>query len=158
MANLKNVQSVPDFLAALPSSRRSEVELVRSVICQNLPSGYEETISKSMLVYQVPLDVYSDTYNGHPLWYVALASEKSYLSLHLMPVYGDSRLAKELSEGFETAGKKLDMGKACVHFHAAQDLALDVVGRIVSAVPMVKWVALAKAARQSTSTKRRTKQ
>ena len=46
--------------------------------------------------------MYSDTYNGHPLWYVALASEKSYLSLHLMPVYGDSTLSKELSDGFKT--------------------------------------------------------
>lgn len=111
MANLTNVQTVPDFLAALPPGRRSEVELVRSVIWQNLPSGYEETISKNMLVYQVPFDVYSDTYNGHPLWYVALASEKSYLSLHLLSVYGDTNLANELSEGFKTAGKKLDMDK-----------------------------------------------
>jgi Domain of unknown function (DU1801) len=157
MANAKTTQSVPNFLAALPSDRRSEVELVRSVICENLPTGYEETISKNMLVYQVPLDVYSDTYNGHPLWYVALASEKSYLSLHLMPAYGDSTLAKELRDGFKDAGKKLDMGKACVHFHTAEDLALDVVGRVVSRIPIDKWVAIAEAARQSTKQKRRTK-
>ena len=125
MANVKKAQSVPDFLASLPADRRSEVELVRSVICHNLPTRYEKTISKNMLVYQVPIAVYSDTYNGHPLWYVALASEKSYLSLHLMPVYGDSTLSKELSDGFKTAGKKLDMGKACVHFRTAQDLALS---------------------------------
>ena len=156
MGNVKKAQSVPDFLASLPADPRSEVELVRSVICHNLPTGYEETISKNMVVYQVPIAVYSDTYNGHHLWYVALASEKSYLSLHLMPVYGDSTLSKELSDGFKTAGKKLDMGKACVHFRTAQDLALEVVASIVSAVPMAKWVAMAKAARQSTKTRRRT--
>ena len=103
MGNVKKAQSVPDFLASLPADPRSEVELVRSVICHNLPTGYEETISKNMLVYQVPIAVYSDTYNGHPVWYIALASEKSYLSLHLMPVYGDSTLSKELSDGFKTS-------------------------------------------------------
>lgn len=157
MVTKKKTESVTDFLASLPPNRRPEVDRVRSLIRKNLPDGYEETVSKNMLVYQVPFEEYSDTYNGHPLWYVALASEKSYLSLHLMPVYGDSNLAKELSDGFESAGKKLNMGKACVHFHTAQELALDVIGRIVSAVPMDKWVAIAKAARQSTKSNRRAK-
>jgi hypothetical protein len=113
-----------------------------------LPAGYEEVISKNMLVYQVPLERYSDTYNGHPLWYVALASEKSYLSLHLMPVYGDKALARRLDEGFRAAGKRLDMGKACVHFKTADDLALDVVGEIVEAIPVDRWVQIAQAARR----------
>src|SRR5687767_11274788 len=59
--------------------------------------GYEEVVGKSMLVYQVPLERYFDTYNGQPLWYVALASEKSYLSLHLMRVYGDPAQAQKLN-------------------------------------------------------------
>ncbi|MBM4002143.1 MAG: DUF1801 domain-containing protein [Planctomycetes bacterium] len=157
MAKSNKAQSVSELLAALPSDRQAEFEQVRNVIRHNLPPGYEEAVSKNMLVYQVPFEMYSDTYNGHPLWYVALASEKSYLSLHLMSVYGDPKLAKELSDGFKDAGKKLNMGKACVHFHSAQDLALDVIGRIVSKVPIEKWVAIAKAARQTTSKTRRTK-
>ncbi len=108
--------TVATFLAGLPAERRAEVERVRDAIRRRLPAGYEEVVSKNMLVYQVPLEKYPDTYNGHPLWYVALASEKSYLSLHLMPVYGDKALAEQLAEGFRSAGKKLDMGKACIHF------------------------------------------
>jgi hypothetical protein len=99
-------------------------------------------------VYQVPLARYSDTYNGHPLWYVALASEKSYLSLHLMPVYGDAARAQRLKEGFRAAGKKLDMGKACVHFKTADDLPLDVIGQVVASIPMDRWIEIAKAARR----------
>lgn len=146
MSNATSSQAVSAFLEGLPSERRLEVERVRKIVRQNLPAGYEEAVSKNMLVYQVPFEVYSDTYNGHPLWYVALASEKSYLSLHLLPIYGDPKLAQELKEGFETAGKVLDMGKACIHFHAAEDLALDVIGRIISKVPLEKWVAIAKQA------------
>lgn len=140
--------TVSGFLARLPAGRRATVERVRAVVRSHLPEGYEEVTSKSMLVYQVPVERYSDMYNGHPLWYVALASEKSYLSLHLMPVYGDQALARRLKDGFRAAGKKLDMGKACIHFSRADDLALDVIGEIVEAIPVDRWVQIAQSVRR----------
>lgn len=140
--------AVATFLANLPAERRREVERVRTVIRRHLPAGYEESVSRDMLVYQVPLTRYPDTYNGHPLWYVALASEKSYLSLHLMSVYADSSLADRLADGFRVAGKTLDMGKACVRFRTADDLPLDVIGQIVATVPVDRWVEMAQAARR----------
>ncbi|MDH4044936.1 MAG: hypothetical protein OEW06_10790 [Gemmatimonadota bacterium] len=45
---------------------------MRSEVRRHLPAGYEEVVSKNMLVYQVPLEQYSDTYNGHPLWYCSV--------------------------------------------------------------------------------------
>jgi hypothetical protein len=140
--------TVSKFLAALPEDRRAEVDRVREVIRRHLPKGYEEVVSKNMLVYQVPFERYSDTYNGHPLWYAALASEKSYLSLHLMPIYGDKTLAKRLDDGFGAAGKKLNRGKACIRFAKADDLALDVIGEIVGAIRLDRWVEIAKASKR----------
>jgi hypothetical protein len=139
---------VAEFIESLPADRRDEVAHVRDVILAALPPGYEEVVTKGMLVYQVPRERYPDTYNGQPLWYAALASEKSYLSLHLMPVYGDPASARRLAEGFKAAGKRLDIGKACVRFKRADDLALDVVGEIVAKIPLERWVELAKAARR----------
>ena len=144
----KAQQTVAEFLTHLAPARRREVERVRAVIQQCLPPGYEEVVSKNMLVYQVPLTRYSDTYNGQPLWYVALGSAKSYLSLHLLSTYGDRRLAQRLKDGFRAAGKKLDMGKACVHFQTADDLPSDVIGAVVAAMPMDRWIAIARAARR----------
>ena len=140
-------KAVPSFLAQLPQDRRREVERVRDIIREHLPAGYEEVVSKDMLVYQVPLTRYAETYNGHPLWYVALASEKSYLSLHLMSVYAGGSHLKQLQDGFREAGKPLKMGKSCVHFASADDLALDVIGEIIGSVSLDQWVAIAKAAR-----------
>jgi len=140
-------KAVSTFLTALPVGRRAEVVRVRDLIRSHLPAGYEEVVSRNMLVYQVPVQRYPDTYNGRPLWYAALASEKSYLSLHLMPVYGNTALATKLRDGFGAAGKKLDMGKACIHFKAADDLALDVIGEIIAGVPMNRWIEIARAAR-----------
>jgi len=140
--------SVASFLESLPAERRQEVERIRAVVRARMPKGYEEVVKRNMLVYQVPLARYPDTYNGQPLWYVALASGKSYLSLHLVPVYGDPAQARRLEDGFKAAGKKLDMGKACIHFHHADDLALEAIGDVVASVPMDRWIAIARAARR----------
>src|SRR4051812_47017192 len=127
--------SVADYLDALPPPRRKELERVRAVVRKSLPAGYEEAMASGMIVYQVPLAVYPDTYNGHPLWYVALAAQKSYLSLHLLSVYSRAELMDKLRRGFQAAGKRLDMGKACLRFRAAEDLALDTIGKIVASTP-----------------------
>ena len=143
--------SVTDFIARLPEPRRTELERVRGVVRQHLPAGYEETLTKGMIVYEVPLRRYADTYNGHPLWYAALGSQKNYLTLYLMAAYGSSSLASRLREGFKGAGKKLNMGKACIRFRSADDLALDVIGEVVASTPIERFVAIAEAARKRPS-------
>jgi len=136
------------YLAQLPADRRREVRRLRTLIRRHLPAGYEEVVSKGMLVYQVPLARYPDTYNGHPLWYVALASEKAYLSLHLMGIYGHAPLAERLRAGFAAAGRKPDMGKSCIRFRTADELPLGTIGEIVGALAPDRWIAIAKAARR----------
>jgi hypothetical protein len=140
--------SVATFLSSLTVERRKDLERVRNVVRKHLPKGYEEAVSKNMLVYQVPFERYSDTYNGQPLWYAALASQKSGLSLHLMPVYGDPASAERLKNGFKVAGKKLDMGKACIRFQKADDLALDAIAQVVASVSVDRWIQIAQAARR----------
>ena len=143
----RRAPTVSAFLKRLTPERRREVTRLRALIQQHLPAGYEEVVSKNMLVYQVPLSRFSGTYNKQPLWYVALASQKSYLSLHLMSVYGDQTQVARLKEKFRSAGKKLDIGKACIHFRSADDLPLDVVGETIASMPIDRWIAVARWAR-----------
>ena len=140
-------RTVAQFLAGLPAERRRELARVRSAVKKHLPAGYEEVAEGSMIVYRVPPKLTPETYNGRPLWYAALAAPKSYLTLHLMPVYASPDLLARLRAGFERAGKKLDIGKACIRFRRADDLALEAVGMAVAAVPLKRWIALALAAR-----------
>jgi hypothetical protein len=140
--------TVTQLLSALPPVRRREFSQVRDVVREHLPPGYEEVVEGKMVVYQVPRDRAPDTYNGRPLWYAALAAPKSYLTLHLMPVYSSPALLKRLKDGFRRADKTLDIGKACIHFQRAEELALDTIGEIVASVPIEKWIALAAAARK----------
>ena len=144
----KAPSTVAAFLSTQPASRRAELEKILAVVRKNLPAGYEEAVIKGMVTWQVPLERYPDTYNGHALWYAALAAQKNYLSLYLMCAYGDTALARRLREGFKAAGKKLDMGKSCVRFKAADDLALDAIAEVIASTPLERWIAVAKAARR----------
>ncbi len=149
--------TVAGFLASLPPERRKEISRVRGVIRKHLPVGYKEVMCLGMITYEVPLKVYSDTYNGHPLWYAALGAQKNYLTLYLMNAYGSEAPQKKLRDGFKAAGKKLDMGKACIRFKAAEDLALETVGEVVGSTSLEQFVAAAKAVRSSRSTGSRQK-
>ena len=134
-------------LERLPGDRRASMARVLEVIRAHLPPGYEEATASGMIVHQVPLSRYADTYNGQPLCYIGLASQKNHMALYLMGAYGNPEAEKFLADEFKKAGKKLDMGKSCIRFHSPDDLALDVIGEIVGAVPLERWVAIAQAAR-----------
>ena len=62
--------------------------------------------------------------------------------------YQDPVLLRRLEAGFRAEGKRLNIGKACIHYKNADDLALECICDIVSGIPMAKWIAIAKAARK----------
>ncbi|CCH29211.1 DUF1801 domain-containing protein [Actinosynnema sp. NPDC047251] len=139
--------TVEEYLGELPDDRRDAVAEVREVILANLPEGYDEGMAWGMITYSVPLSRSGATYNGKPLGYVALASQKNYLSLYLTCVDGGRE--QEFRAEFEAAGHKLDMGRSCVRFKRVADLPLDVIGREVARYPVDEFLALATAARST---------
>ncbi|MCU0505610.1 MAG: DUF1801 domain-containing protein, partial [Chloroflexi bacterium] len=88
-----------------------------------------------------------DTYNGEPLMYAALASQKRHMAVYLLGVYGSDDLRERFLAEYRATGKRLDMGKSCVRFAKLDDLPLDVVGRAVAALSRDDYVAMAKEAR-----------
>ena len=128
--------TVSEFLKTLPADRRLELKRVRDVVKRNLPKGYEESVNGKMIAYVLPD-------KKRPIWYAAIAAQKSTLTLHLMPVYWNRKLAARLEERFKAAGKKLNMGKACIRFKKADELDLDVIAEIVASVPAERWMEIA---------------
>ncbi|HET8775896.1 MAG TPA: DUF1801 domain-containing protein [Thermoanaerobaculia bacterium] len=137
-----SAQSVDEYMDALPEDRRTVIAELRELIRKHIPKGYDEAVSWGALYWQIPLKRYPDTYNGQPLGYVALASQKNYFSLYLFAPYMDPRWAAELKEGFRKAGKKLNMGKSCVRFKKPDDLALDVIAKAIAAIPPDEYIAM----------------
>ena len=142
-----NASTPEQYLAELPEDRREFVSALRDAILDSLPPGYEEAMNWGMLSYEVPLSTFSATYNGQPLSYVALASQKNYVSLYLMGVYGDEESEKWFHDRYRETGKRLDMGKSCVRFKRLEDVPLDVVRDVVGRLSVGDFVAKYQAAR-----------
>jgi len=138
--------TVRQYLDELPEDRRAIVEAVREMVLHNLPAGYSESMRWGMICYEIPLERYPETYNGQPLGYIALASQKNNCALYLS-VYQDPAQEARLREGFRKAGKKLDMGKACLRFKKLDDLPMNVLAEAVASTPPDAFIARHEAAR-----------
>ena len=110
--------SFKKYLDGLPPERRGEVEKVWRVVRQNVPGGYVEEVGPKFL-----------TYKAGEEWYVALANQKNYISLYLMPLY----VYPELKAKLDASGKNLKCGKSCINFKRADELPLEVVAEVVAA-------------------------
>lgn len=131
-----DASTVDEYVESLPEDRRGEIEAVRRVILEHLPQGYEEGMDFGMISYHVPLERYPETYNDHPIGLAALASQKRYISLYMLGVYAEPGSEERMREAFEREGKTLSMGKSCVRFASADDLALDAVGEAIASMPV----------------------
>jgi hypothetical protein len=89
-----------------------------------------------------------DTYNGQQLCYAGLAAQKNFNTLYLMTAYAPGKHRQKLVAAFKRAGKKLDMGKSCIHFQGADDLPLEAVGELISAIPPEKWIEIYESSRK----------
>jgi hypothetical protein len=133
-------KTVKEYLAELPADRRKEIAAVRKVILANLPKGYEECMSFGLIGYVIPLSRYPVTYNKQPLPIAGLAAQKNYMSVYLMCVYGDEKHRRWFQKSYAESGKKLDMGKSCIHFKKSEDLALDVIGEAIAKVSVEDYI------------------
>jgi len=145
--------TVAEYLASLPDDRRKIVDAVRKVIRANLDKHYEEGMQYGMIGYYLPHKVFPAGYHcdpKQPLPFAALASQKNYVSIYMMGVYcgcvegpggTETPHAKWFREAWVKAGKKLDMGKACLRVKKLEELALDVLGEAIKRVPAKTYIA-----------------
>ena len=144
-----DAKAVEDYLADLPGDRFEAITQLRDMILERLPDGYEETMNWGMITYQVPLSTYPDTYNGKPLMYAALASQKNHFVVYLSGIYQDDGRRDDFLEAYKETGKRLDVGQSCVRFRKIDDVPFEVIGDAIAAVPVSEFVSVAKAARSS---------
>lgn len=137
------------YVDSLPPDRRAQIAKVRAVIRKHLPSGYVEAMNWGMIAYEVPLRRYPDTYNGQPLMYAALASQKHHMAVYLSGIYGSEALRQWFEDEYRASGLRMDIGKSCVRFRSIDDLPLDLIGEAVGAVPVDEFIGMYEASRSS---------
>ena len=135
-----DAKTVLEYLNALPDDRRAAIEKVRKIILQNLPVGYVEEMNWGMIAYEVPLSIYPKTYNGKPLMYAALASQKNNMAVYLCSLQKVAGAEAKFAEAWKKAGLKLDMGKSCLRFKRVKDLDLALVGEAIALMQVADFV------------------
>ena len=93
-----------------------------------------------MIGYAIPLGRYPTTYNGQPLAIAALPSQKNYMVVYLMNVYGDKEIEAWFHKRYRASGKKLNMGKSCVRFKRLEDLPVDLIGEVVGRTSVEDYI------------------
>ena len=140
--------TVAAYLASLAPEKRAVIEEARALVRRHIAKGYAEFMHWGVINWGIPLEEFSDTHNGQPLCYVGLGAKKSYNSLYLMGTFDSSNgkytspfSEKLLVEAFKKAGKRLDMGKCCLHFKTLDDLELTSVGKVIGMSTPKEYVA-----------------
>jgi hypothetical protein len=133
--------TVAAYLASLTPERRAVIEEARAFVHEHISKGYAEFMNWGVINWGIPLEEFSDTYNGQPLCYVALGAQKNYNSFYLMGAYDGSNGAKLLADAFKKAGKRLDMGKCCLRFKDLDDLELTSVAKLIAMSTPKEYIA-----------------
>jgi uncharacterized protein YdhG (YjbR/CyaY superfamily) len=136
-----SADTVGEYLEQLPEDRRAAIGRVRQTIVERLPPGSEEAMNWGMIAYQVPLETYPDTYNGEPLMYAALASQKNHMAVYLTGIYMEDEKRATFEEAYRATGKRSDVGKSCVRFRKLEDLPLDLIGETIASTSVDDFVA-----------------
>lgn len=136
--------TVDQYMAELPEDRRAALSAVRQTIRANIDKDVEECMGYGMPGYAIPHRVYPPGYHCDPsvgLPFAGFASQKNYMSVYLMTVYGEGAEENWFREKWAKTGKKLDMGKCCIRFKKLEDLALDVIGEAIRRVSAKDFIA-----------------
>lgn len=137
--------TVDAYIAELPEDRKASIKKLRTVIKKNLPKGFKEQMSYGMIGYVVPHSLYPEGYHCTPelpLPFLNIASQKNFIAIYHMGIYGSPDLLKWFNTEYQKLGmKKLDMGKSCMRFKKPEDIPYDLIGQLATKMTVEQWIA-----------------
>lgn len=128
------------YIDEVPAERRADFVAVLDVVRSHMPGGYVEAMNWGMICWEVPLSVSGKTYNGKPLMYVALASQKRHMALYLCGANCVPGVKDRACRGIRCSRQEARHGAACLRFRRSADLPLDAVGETIAAVPVERFL------------------
>lgn len=132
------------YLAKLSTDRISIMTELRNVVLENLPIGFEETISYGMLTYAVPHSIYPAGYHCNPkqaLPFISIASQKNFIAFYHMGIYADEKLLNWFQTEYpKHTIAKLDMGKSCIRFKKVDQIPFKLLGELVTKITVEDWI------------------
>lgn len=144
---MRILASTPDdYMDQLPYDRQQAISKLRSVILENLPEGFEETIQYDMISYVVPHSLYPGGYHcdpKQPLPFLSIASQKNFVAVYHMGIYTDPNFLNWfVSEFPRHSAAKLDMGKSCIRFKKPEQIPFALIGQLTKKMSPKEWITL----------------
>ncbi|WP_297088208.1 DUF1801 domain-containing protein [uncultured Draconibacterium sp.] len=138
--------SPEEYISKLNEPRKSAFSKLRNVINENLPTGFEETMSYGMIGYVVPHTVYSAGYHCNPklpLPFINIASQKNFVALYHMGIYANKELMQWFLNDYpKHCSTKPDMGKSCIRFKKIEHIPYELIAALVAKMTCNDWISL----------------
>jgi len=133
-----------DYINEVPPDRKEALQKLREVILKNLPEGFIEEMSYGMIGYVVPHSIYPKGYHCNtklPLGFMNIASQKNFIALYHMGLYGSGELHEWFKNEYPKHSKtKLDMGKSCIRFKKPDQIPYDLIGKLAGKITPQQWI------------------
>jgi len=135
-----------EYIEQIVEDKKEAFVKLHSIIVDNIPIGFEETINYGMIGFVVPLSTFSEGYlddNSTPLPFVNLASQKNYISLYHSGIYADNDILQWFKSEYPKHSKrKLDMGKSCIRFKNMNEIPYELIAELMSKISVERWIEL----------------
>lgn len=132
------------YIAEMPDNRKAGFTELRKTILQHLPKGFSEVMAYGMIGYVVPHSIYPAGYHANkslPLPFMNIGSQKNYIVMHHLGLYGDTKLLEWFTTEYPKHSKtKLDMGKGCVRFKNPEQIPSKLIGELVKKIDVKQWI------------------
>jgi uncharacterized protein YdhG (YjbR/CyaY superfamily) len=140
---MKNI-NLDEYIEQLSDDRKDAMNKLRETILNNIPEGFEECMSYGMIGYVVPNKLYPAGYHCDPklpLPFLNIASQKNFIALYHMGIYGSPELLRWFTTEFPKYSKsKLDMGKSCIRFKKIDQIPFPLIAELVKKMSVNDWI------------------
>ncbi|TGE38942.1 DUF1801 domain-containing protein [Desulfosporosinus fructosivorans] len=136
--------SPEEYIRQLPEDRQEAIEKLRKTIKENLPKGFEETMSYGMIGYVIPHSIYPSGYHVNPkepLPFMSIASQKNFIGLYHMGIYSYPDILAWFQQEYPKYVKtKLDMGKGCIRFKKMGNIPYDLIAELCRKITLEDYL------------------
>ena len=137
-------KTVEEYLEAVPQDRKEAFSKLRAVILENLPEGFEETISYNFPSYVIPHSRYPAGYHckpDEPLPFLSIASQKHFIGFYHMGIYTRADILAWFKEEYAKRDiGKLDMGKSRIRLKKMDKIPYNLLGELVTKMNVEEWI------------------
>ncbi|MDC9721742.1 MAG: DUF1801 domain-containing protein [Urechidicola sp.] len=135
-----------EYISKIPEDRIPYFNKLRQTILDNIPKGFEETMSYGMIGYVVPKSTYPAGYHCDtdlPLPFANIASQKNFIALYHMGIYANPEILDWfVAEYPKHCKRKLDMGKSCIRFKKPEEIPFELIAELMQKITMQEWIDL----------------